>query len=153
MTICTGVVHALWHSDIMFMLTMFMLINFIVAFILFYFTGFPDLSWHPVSGKYNFIEWSPGMEVSKTIPPFRYFSNFQHCITQASYWISHWYLTSVKYQCGQNNIIGTFARSKIMLAEKFTNGDIVIHTPGLWNVYVLPISLETLYSSTDYIVI
>ena len=36
----------------------------------------------------------------------------------------------VKYTRDSKNLRGTFARSKILLAEKLTNGDLVTPTPG-----------------------
>ena len=51
--------------------------------------------------------------------------------TLVTYWISCSYLTGVKYECEANNLTGTFARSKILLSEKLTNGDLVTPTTGL----------------------
>ena len=39
-------------------------------------------------------------------------------------------VTPVKYECDANNLTGTFARSKILLMEKLTNGALVTPTPG-----------------------
>ena len=39
-------------------------------------------------------------------------------------------VTPVKYECDANNRTGTFARSKILLTEKLTNGALVTPTPG-----------------------
>ena len=39
-------------------------------------------------------------------------------------------VTPVKYECDSNNITGAFARSKILLTEKLTNGALVTPTPG-----------------------
>ena len=39
-------------------------------------------------------------------------------------------VTPVKYECDANNLTGTFARSKILLTEKLTNGALVTPTPG-----------------------
>ena len=40
-------------------------------------------------------------------------------------------VTPVKYECDANNITGTFARSKILLTEKLTNGALVTPIPGV----------------------
>ena len=42
-------------------------------------------------------------------------------------------VTPVKYECDANNLTGTFARSKILLPEKLTNGALVTPTPdAIW---------------------
>ena len=55
--------------------------------------------------------------------------------TLVIFWISHSYLiraaaTSVKHGCELKNILNTFAKSKISLTEKLTNGASVTLTPG-----------------------
>ena len=40
-------------------------------------------------------------------------------------------VTPVKYECDANDITGTFARSKILLTEKLTNGALVTPIPGV----------------------
>ena len=40
-------------------------------------------------------------------------------------------VTPVKYECDINNLTGTFARSKILLKGKLTNGALVTPAPGL----------------------
>ena len=42
--------------------------------------------------------------------------------------------THVKYECDSRNLACTFARSKIFLTEKLTNGALVTPTPGLCSV-------------------
>ena len=39
-------------------------------------------------------------------------------------------VTPVKYECDSNNLVGTFARSKILLTEKLTNRALATPTPG-----------------------
>ena len=39
-------------------------------------------------------------------------------------------VTLVKYECDSRNLTCTFARSKILLTEKLTNGALVTPTPG-----------------------
>ena len=39
--------------------------------------------------------------------------------------------TPVKYECDANKLTGTFARSKILLTEKLTNGALVTPIPGV----------------------
>ena len=41
-------------------------------------------------------------------------------------------VTPVKYEWDVKNVTDTFARSKILLTEKLTNGILVTPTPGLW---------------------
>ena len=41
-------------------------------------------------------------------------------------------MTPVKYECDANDITGTFARSKILLTEKLTNGALVTPTPDIF---------------------
>ena len=42
----------------------------------------------------------------------------------------------VKYKCDSNNLRGSFGRSKILLTEKLTDGDLVTPTPGRWTSVV-----------------
>ena len=41
-------------------------------------------------------------------------------------------VTPVKYECDANNLTGPFARSKILLTEKLTNGALVTPTPEVY---------------------
>ena len=43
-------------------------------------------------------------------------------------------VTPAKYECDANNLTGTFARSKILLTEKLTNGALVTPTPAIRDV-------------------
>ena len=100
----------------------------------------------------------PRMGVTKPI--------FSVVRTHVSYWISRLYLTGVtaaqlgapvKYKRDSKNPRGTFARSKILIAEKLTNGALVTPTPEvsghrayifspaaipgqLWHIYKKPIA-------------
>ena len=49
----------------------------------------------------------------------------------------------VKYKCDLNNLRGTFARTKILLTEKLTNGALVTPTPGLRPIALSPGSWQT----------
>ena len=79
-------------------------------------------------------------------------------------------VTPVKYECDANNLTGTFARSKILLTDKLTNGALVSPTPGpvrssyphngtfillRWNLYAEAVLIlftnETLTSQADWI--
>ena len=46
-------------------------------------------------------------------------------------------VTPVKYECDANNLTGSFARSKILLTGKLTNGALVTPTPGRWIHHML----------------
>ena len=62
-------------------------------------------------------------------------------------------VTPVKYECDANNLRGTFARSKILLTEKLTNGALVTPTPAHLPVanisYARKRSLEILLSECE----
>ena len=84
-----------------------------------------------------------GWGLLSQFPPFRYFPIFFSIVKpHVSYWISRLYLagvaaahaaavTPVKYGCDSKNLTCAFARSKILLTEKLTNGALVTPTPGL----------------------
>ena len=76
-----------------------------------------------------------GVGVTKPISSVPLFSEFFSVIkTHVTYWISRLYSTGavapVKYKCDSNNLRGTFARTKILLTEKITNGALVTPIPG-----------------------
>ena len=75
--------------------------------------------------------------VTKAISSVPLFSDFFSVVrTHASYWISHLYLTGVAaaqlwgYTRDSKNLRGTFARSKILLAQKLTSGALITPTLG-----------------------
>ena len=88
-----------------------------------------------------------GWGLLNQFPPFRYFPNFQNrqntCQLLNITFIfgrcrrSSAAVTSVKYECGWNNLTCTFARSKILLKEKLTNGALVTPTP---NFHIFPVA-------------
>ena len=45
--------------------------------------------------------------------------------------------TPVKYECDSKNMIGTFARSKILFTDKLTNGSLVPPIPAASDVTVV----------------
>ena len=87
------------------------------------------------------IGYSPGMGVTKAISSVPLISLFFN-IVNTGYLLNIMFIfdrccrssaavTPVKYQCDVNNITGTFARSKILLTDKLTNGALVTPIPVL----------------------
>ena len=75
--------------------------------------------------------------------------------TLVTYWISCSYLTGVaaaqlRWHLSNMNVMqiiltGTFARSKILLTEKLTNGAVVTPTPGAENRILQKNEIKTMY--------
>ena len=81
---------------------------------------------------------SLGWGLLSRFPPFRYFHNFSTSLKYMlaiEYHVHSWQVsaavTPVKYEWDSKNVTSTFARSKILLTEKLTNGALVTPTPGL----------------------
>ena len=72
--------------------------------------------------------------------PFSYFSLFRRCQNTRELLKYHACIWRVspqlscdntdKYEHDSKDLAGTFTRSKILLTEKYSNGDLVTHTPG-----------------------
>ena len=78
--------------------------------------------------------WDQGWGLQSRFPPIRYFPNFSTSpkyILAIEYHVHIWQvsLTPIKYECDSKNVTGTFARSKILLTEKFTNRSLGTPTP------------------------
>ena len=88
----------------------------------------------------------PGVGVTKSISSVKLISRFFHHYRNTWYLLNIMFIfdrcrhssaaaTPVKYECDANNLTGTFARSKILLTEKLTNGALVTPTP-VWVEYI-----------------
>ena len=76
---------------------------------------------------------NPGVGVIKAISFAPLFSQiFSIAKTHVRYWILRLCgVIPVKYECDSKNLTVTFARSKILLTDKSTNGALVTLTPGM----------------------
>ena len=103
--------------------------------------------WKGVAENVSFI-WPLRWGLRSQFPPFRYFPNFSELpkhMLAIEYFIfgrcrrSSAAVTPVKYECGWNNLTCTFARWKILLTEKLTNGALVTPTPVFIMQCVVPL--------------
>ena len=96
-----------------------------------------SLAWEQ---SYNWHGWGSLSQ----LPPFRYFPYFSNTLKLLNSMFivnrcrrSSDAATPVKYECDSKNMIGTFARSKILFTEKFTNGSLVPPIPAAGDVAVV----------------
>ena len=113
-------------------------------------TGLSDAD---VKEKHCLASWvSAGVGVTKPISSVPLISRLLNIVkTLFAYWISCvdrccrslGAVTPVKYECDANNLTGNFARPKILLAEKLTNGALVTPTPGEASQYMCSVQKDT----------
>ena len=79
---------------------------------------------------YGYIFSCRGGGYKANFPRSVIFRIFQHCQNTRKLLNCSAAVTPVKYECDSKNLTGTFARSKILLVEKLTNGALVTPTLG-----------------------